>query len=84
MAQRQQPSDGKTRYELVNVTMRYNDYERLRKRGVSIDEQVSRALANYLRLEPDNAYLKELLNDFSPEGYLMYVVRRNGNFGGIY
>jgi hypothetical protein len=73
MAQRQQTSDGKTRYELVNVTMRYNDYARLRGRGFSMDEQVSMALANYLKLEPDNACLKEVLKDFSPDGNLISI-----------
>jgi hypothetical protein len=73
MAQRQQPIDGKTRHELVNVTMRYNDYERLRSRGLSIDEQVSKALATYLKLEPDKSSIKEVQNDFSPEGYLITI-----------
>ncbi len=36
-------------------------------------DQVSRALANYLKLAPDKAWLREVLNDFSPEGYLINI-----------
>lgn len=36
-----------------------------------MDEQVSMALANYLKVDPNNACLKEVLNDFSPDGYLI-------------
>jgi hypothetical protein len=53
MVQSKQPTDGKTVHELVTVTMRYTDYESLRKRGLAMNEQVSFALTNYLRLLRD-------------------------------
>jgi hypothetical protein len=73
MAHRQQSIAEKTRYELVNVTMRHEDYDRLREQTISMNEQVSIALVSFLKQIRDDASPEEVRNAFLPDGDLRSI-----------
>jgi hypothetical protein len=73
MAQREQPIEGRTSYELVTVIMRYIDCEHLRRRSLPMDEHVSLALARYVKQACDDAGSNGVQNALLSRGCLRTI-----------
>ncbi len=62
-----------SKYEMINVLMRQEDYESLKKQGGLHPEQITMALRHYLKLIAETKWRPEMSNAFSkPQSFATF------------